>query len=418
MYHSPEKPTRVFAPASCMHRIRQFTQLSFAIKVDCDSDLPDMYCPPCEQPLVPRPFPVAPKLNSSQSSTLSDVSFNELSYPQDGQAIFDPWEEKVRRWHPVIGGLTLPLYFGKTHAHQQPFIVQTATLSHGRCAAVGYILSEQRTRLRPDLVSSDPKAAVTNILAAKARGEAVDESYYSPIVSFVCDTSVAALTEGVGPQAELIMSSPVLILECSYLAADMEEEAQHRGHVVWSKLFPLVKDKMLRNRARKVQAAATAAAAASTTVVDGGTSGNTPDTASSDTTSDTTSDSTTDDSNDTTGYIDPTAPYFTLILIHFSLRYSDADILKFFLSETGFESVTMRETNKTTATETETETGIPMDASVAAASGADEDKSKTKVKGKAKTKGKKNGSAAPAPPAPPADIILWLDSGVVELDVA
>lgn len=72
------------------------------------------------------------------------------------------------------------------------------------------------------------------------------------------------------------------------------------------------------------------------------------------------------------------APYFTLILIHFSLRYTDAEIIKFFLTESGFHSVVAR---------TEVE-------------GSDSDT----------PKGGHGG--------PPADIVLWLDSRIVQLDVS
>lgn len=320
----------MFTPAACMHRIRQFTQLSFAIKIDADSELPEKYCSPCE-PAV---------------------------YPRDGQPVCEDWESDVRSWHPVTGGLTIPLVFDK--GVKQPFTVHTVELTHARCSAIGYLISEARAKIRPNLYSKDKKIARENVMAARARGESVTTQVDCPIVAFVCDTSVAALTEGVGPQAARILQVPILMLECSYLGAEMEAEATRRGHVAWSALFPLVKDKLLANRARKV-----AAAAAFTDAVS----------CSADIESETTTATTTTDT--ISGEL---MPYFTLILIHFSLRYTDKDIIDFFLSESGFESVVARPKDSNT-------TGNVT-------------------------------ACVHAKQSPPADIVLWLDSGIVQLDVA
>lgn len=326
-----------------MFRIRQFAQLSFAIKIDIDSELPEMYCPPCE--------PVAGM------------------HPRDGKPIYQPHEESVRRWHPVVGGLEVDLLFGR--GRKQPFVVRTVELSHARCSAVGYILSERKSKLRRDLYNTDANIAREAVIAAKARGEQVTVEVDCPIVAFICDTSVAALTRGTGPQAELILSSPILMIECSYLAADMEEEAAHRGHIVWTALFPLVKDKLLRNRDRKARKIPISM---SSDVTDSSIIG--------------------EKTHESVSNLE-SEPYFTLILIHFSLRYTDTDIINFFLTESGFSCVTARKQN----------------IEVLEVSSAGDNINSV---GQVKKKGLRSGAEM----GPPADIVLWLDSGVVELDVA
>ena len=232
-----EKPTHIYSPYSTINRLRQFAQLSFAIKVDEGNEVPQRYCTPC-----------------------AITSGN-------GEASYTPFEEKTLHWHAVLPGLQLPLLAGI--GKKQHFTINTVELFH-TCTAVGYIISQQRSKLRPELKNDDDRTTAANVNAARQRGEEINIIYDNPIVAFICDTDIRALTTG--PHAMQILTCPVAIVECTYLEENMKSEADRRGHITWSDLLPLVI--------------------------------NTPN-------------------------------QITFILIHFSLRYSDDEVVDFFRTSSG-----------------------------------------------------------------------------------
>lgn len=291
----PGRLTQIFAPAPVVNRLREFAQLSFSMKVDFNAEVPEHYCTP-------------PRIESD-----------------DGEPVYAPWELKTRRWRPVRAGLTVPVVIGK--GGKQIIVVKTVALFHGRCSTVGYILSERKSKLLPHLDGKDKKSTAANVMLAKSRGEAVTFNVDIPVLAFICDTSIDAIVSG--PQTDLILSSPAVMIECTYLEPAMEVEAQKRGHVCWSELYPIVHPRLL-NR---------------------------------------------------------TETPFSLILIHFSLRYSDTDIVNFFSNPlgNGIGAVLAKRTNSG---------GIGSSA--------------------------QNPSTVPEldpirmEALGPAHVVLWLDSGVVE----
>lgn len=238
--HSKEgSPTQIFSPAKTMHRLRELVQLSFSMKVNHDEEVPERYCAPC--------------------ATLIE----------DGTPVFEPWEASVRIWRPVVPGLTIPINVGKKG--KSKYVIQTTTLYHN-CTAVGYVISELKSKVRPDLLGEEDRITQCNVKAAKSRGEEVTIDYLSTVCSYICDTNIDALS--IGPDAALMLNSPVIIVECTYLDREMEGEARKRGHICWSELLPILKSRI---------------------------------------------------------HFGP----FTAVLMHFSLRYSDEEIIRFFNSQIG-----------------------------------------------------------------------------------
>ena len=290
----PGRLTHIFAPAPVVNRLREFAQLSFSMKVDFDQDVPEQYCTP-------------PRIESD-----------------DGDPVYAPWEVKTRRWRPVRAGLTVPVGIGK--GAKQIIVIRTVALFHGQCSTVGYILSERKSKLLPHLDGGDKKSTAINVMQAKSRGEAVTLDVDITVLAFICDTSIEALVNG--PQTDLILGSPVVMIECTYLEPAMEVEAQRRGHICWSQLQPIVHPRLLR-------------------------CADTP---------------------------------FSLILIHFSLRYSDSDIVNFF-STPEINRVGTILTKRTTSLDgTKHSSAVVPDL-----------------------------DSTPTPDIGPAHVVLWLDSGVVEI---
>lgn len=199
------KPTHIYSPFPTINRLRQFTQLSFSIKVDEDDEVPDRYCAPC-------------------AITCGD-----------GLPCFEPYEEKTCHWHAVVPDLHLPLTCGKKG--KQQFSIHTVKLYH-TCTAIGYILSQRHSKLRPDLQHSDPNATAAAVKSARQAGEDINIAIDIPIVAYICDTDIRALT--IGPHANHILDCPVVIVECTYLEEEMKSEADRRGHITWSDLAQVI----------------------------------------------------------------------------------------------------------------------------------------------------------------------------------
>lgn len=87
----------------------------------------------------------------------------------------------------------------------------------------GYVLLEQRKRLRPDLVDAGREA----IAAARARGEEVSDLTEHPMVAFSGDTRIEFIEHN-----ELARRADLLIMEVSFVDDRVSvESARANGHI-------------------------------------------------------------------------------------------------------------------------------------------------------------------------------------------
>ena len=218
-----DPPTHVVAPAAITHRLRQFSQLSWAVKVDETEELPINYRLPSDTE------------RESLVSYCTQVGGTDqplvLSYP-----------EQV--WHAVQKDQSFELAVGKNAA--TPLLIHTLQQFHGLCTSIGYLLStpaRTQKKFLPHLQGTHPKETGQNIRAAQSRGE---ETHYEVTIpaerrlAFVLDTTVEALDIEKSSTAERILACPVIMIECTYLEASKESEAAQRGHVWWGGLVPHV----------------------------------------------------------------------------------------------------------------------------------------------------------------------------------
>lgn len=262
-------PMHIFVPGPVLQRLREFVSLSFSMKVDEGDVVPDHYT-------SPPPFPPPPP----ELDVISDTCSVE--------PLYHPWEASIRRWYPVKHSQQIPLKLGK--GGNKMYVVETVQLMH-TVSTVGYIVYERRTKIFPEVMKRlesecKNKRDLGNLIQkARASGEVIE--YYKDICicAFICDTSAEALKSGL--HASRILAAPVVIIECTYLEESFTAEANRRGHVVWAGeagLCNVVRERIF------------------------------PTTQ-------------TDDDNGT-----PSGSVATFILMHFSLRYSDTEIVKFFLN--------------------------------------------------------------------------------------
>jgi hypothetical protein len=144
-----------------MKRLRQFVALSFAIKVDEGSELPDRYS-----------FP------PSEVETL------------EGPATYAPWESETHRWYGVTPSMAIPIGVGKKG--NKKLLVDVVQMFHS-VTTVGYVISERKSRLRPDLDKGDKTLTTECIKLAKSKGEIINLEVDVPLCAYVCDTTVLAL---------------------------------------------------------------------------------------------------------------------------------------------------------------------------------------------------------------------------------
>mmetsp|Transcript_6461 Transcript_6461/g.9908 ORF Transcript_6461/g.9908 Transcript_6461/m.9908 type:complete len:359 (+) Transcript_6461:364-1440(+) len=207
-----DPPTHVLVPKSIMHPIRQFTQLSWAVKIDDGLELPENYKPPPES---------------------ERFSENEI------------FKDNFRTWHAIVPDTNRVLNLGKKN--KTTISIHTLKLFHGKCTSVGYLLSipaSTKKKIRPELVGSNQKETTENVKSAKARCEKINDDVELPEeakLAFVLDTSIEALLTDYSPTADRILHCPVIMIECSYLEDNKEKEAQKRGHIWWGGLLPFIK---------------------------------------------------------------------------------------------------------------------------------------------------------------------------------
>ena len=207
--------THVFAPVSATHRLRQFCQLSWQIKVEITDEVPDEYAAPPEDERDPEPN-------------------CELCNPCRPSCLFRP---------VVGGGSAVTIDVGKKGSQQLE--VHPVTLFH-RCNAVGYVLrhpAKTSKRLRPELIGETKKETADNVKAARARGEDAQIEELVParsLLAYVLDTTIEALEHDVASGGRKILTCPNIVIECTYLEDDKHDEAVKRGHIYWGALRPYV----------------------------------------------------------------------------------------------------------------------------------------------------------------------------------
>lgn len=215
--------THVVAPAAITYRLRQFSQLSWAVKVNETDKLPENYIMPS---------------NMERDELVSYCSDVNTGRP----LVMTNKSQQV--WHAVKDNQTLDLAVGKKGATLVS--IHTLKLFHGLCTSIGYLLATPATtqkKLRPELQGATSKETGQNIREAKSRGQETHcmlEKPEVPHFAFVLDTTMEALDVDKSPTAHKILSCPVIMIEYTYLEDNRSEEAAKRGHVWWGGLLPYV----------------------------------------------------------------------------------------------------------------------------------------------------------------------------------
>jgi ribonuclease Z len=196
---------------------------------------------------------------------------------------------------------------------KQLYVIDTVQLMH-TVSTVGYIVSERRVKMIPEVLQrlenecGNKKDLGKRIQMARSSGEVLERIEDSPVCAFICDTTAEALRPGAGLHAEQILASPVVLVECTYLEESFSAQAGRKGHVVWegaSGLGTIVKQHLFPSPLCDNHSDKTAGGGAGA----GDVRREGPCSCSS-----------------------SAQPQTTFVLIHFSLRYSDAEIRNFFLN--------------------------------------------------------------------------------------
>eukprot|EP00667_Euglena_gracilis_P008962 EG_transcript_9090 len=239
------KSTHVFLPLTIMRRVREYCLLSKALHHD--------------ERAVPHPVP-GKRLHAPDIMPGAALCSSAL-------------EGSYRLWRPVVPGMRVPILMGNTAGSREVMEVAVVRCDH-TVPTCGYVLLERRRKLKPEYVRETKRLTEANVVAAKRRGETVDAVVRTPLLAFLLDTTTEVL-EHSDEQSDLIFSCPVIMIECTYLEQDMEDEARTRRHTMWPDLLPFVRH----------------------SISEAATKGTDPP---------------------------------TWVLIHFSLRYEEADVVAFF----------------------------------------------------------------------------------------
>ena len=219
--------------------------------------------------------------------------------------MFHPWEESTRWWYAVAANQQIPIHLGK--GGKKHFIISPVEVMHTG-STVGYIISERRTKIIPEVMQRLKSECCTQkdlgakLQTMRTQGEeAVDYDLDIPICAFICDTTAAALTTGM--HASQILAAPVIMIECTYLEESFAAEANRKGHVVWSGIAGLCC--VVRERIKSQ--------------IQGCTTGDNKQQ----------QEPQHQQQHPPEQSLAPSPT--TFVLIHFSLRYSDSEIIDFFL---------------------------------------------------------------------------------------
>jgi hypothetical protein len=137
--------------------------------------------------------------------------------------------------HPFSSNLPLPPPLAPTASDRDcEKIIITAIACVHSTADVGYIISEQREKLRDEFVGRPGK----ELGELRKQGIELSRPYEAPLLAYVCDTTAAVFANAHSSAA--ILACPVVMIECNYLETEMEDEANQRGHMCWTQLAPIV----------------------------------------------------------------------------------------------------------------------------------------------------------------------------------
>jgi hypothetical protein len=192
------KATSVFLPLEITHRVAAFCAASWAIKVDDAAQLPAHYSPFGGQ---------QPHLTAGTPFSTSNALFV-----------------------PMTPGTRVPL--DCTNAKSSVFV--TAVKCFHSVTTVGYILSEERLKLKSEYVG----IAGNQIAKLRQQGVEVSKRVSVARLAFLCDSTVEVLEHP--EQREQIFECPVVMIECTYLEPERNDEASKRGHIGWHQLRPHV----------------------------------------------------------------------------------------------------------------------------------------------------------------------------------
>jgi hypothetical protein len=120
-----------------------------------------------------------------------------------------------------------------------PHRIHVLELFH-KISAVGYVISEMKKVTREDLIGATQQETSQHCRAAAKRGEITSCEIDVPRLAFLCDTTARTLGAATSTSA-LAFNCPTIIIECSFLGADMQAEAEKRGHTWFGGLLPFIK---------------------------------------------------------------------------------------------------------------------------------------------------------------------------------
>eukprot|EP01102_Stenamoeba_stenopodia_P020396 TRINITY_DN7908_c2_g1_i1.p1 TRINITY_DN7908_c2_g1~~TRINITY_DN7908_c2_g1_i1.p1 ORF type:complete len:455 (-),score=116.27 TRINITY_DN7908_c2_g1_i1:238-1509(-) len=251
----------VFVPFEVTQRLRDWTRMSWAMKVDDNKTLPGCYAPkaPLEGPskageiiydpeatwipsspgqsfplFAPPPPPeAAAKNKKSGSDDEDDASEDSASTSASSSTSASASTSKKPQQQ-------------QQQKQQQEMFVDIIKCHH-TVTTVGYVISEKRMKLKDEYKSLPGK----EIAALRKQNVDIQEVKSFPLLAYLCDTNISIFdrsdlaNDSTSPEAiqhqqhmSLIFQCPVVMIECTYLEDEKRSEARKRGHIVWSDILP------------------------------------------------------------------------------------------------------------------------------------------------------------------------------------
>lgn len=219
-------PMHILAPRSIMPRLVDFGQMSWAIKVDYARPLPPVYA-------------------SAPSSFVDDILSVTGGTPLLGPT-YNPETKGLgncKAWVPMDPGSSLSLMTGRKAASGKglEIFIETMEMDHST-PTLGYLLAFDKQGLKPEFQvfgldgALDKRATGEAVRKAKSEGLEVTANQRVFVLGFLCDTRSSILWDPA--KRAILQHYSTLMIECTYLDAndeeiDVEEEAERRGHVCW-----------------------------------------------------------------------------------------------------------------------------------------------------------------------------------------
>jgi ribonuclease Z len=112
---------------------------------------------------------------------------------------------------------------------------------HHSVVCVGYGFLQEKKKLKPEYVGLEGR----QLGELRKKGVALDFFYENPMFAFLGDTTVQFFEEQAAIEArqeESIFRFPMIIVECTFLGLEEEDEtrARKKKHVYWPHLKPFV----------------------------------------------------------------------------------------------------------------------------------------------------------------------------------